>query len=365
MTTPHTHDIPVTFSSAVKHFNPAWFAAIMGTAVVPLAISFVELPGTRIVAAIFFVLSIVMFFAALLPWVLRFIMHPTSAKADFNHPVVTNFYPTMPISLIVIALCFLKYPDLLCSVHASHVTAFVLWVLGTIGIYVMGFVVLLHVFRHKEINVGHANFGWYIPPVSKLLIPVAGFELAQIFPGSMEATFGISIISLGIGFFLFLFVGAAVYHRYIYHELPMSRLAATFFVGIAPTAIIAVALFKLMHLLHHQDVLGISAEVFTPIAKICILMNWGLAVWWFIMAVILIVFYMRTMKLPYALSWWAFTFPTGALCVSTGVAWKVTNFASVHWFYLAVVVFLLVVWCIVALRTAAGMLSRQIFKPAH
>ena len=120
--------------------------------------------------------------------------------------------------------------------------------MGAAGIYGMGFVILLGIFRNRGIQLQHANFGWFIPPVSKLIIPVAGFELAAVFPQHLELTFGLSMISLGVGFFLFLFVGAAVYHRYVYHDLPMSRLAATFFIGMAPTAIIAVILFKMLHL---------------------------------------------------------------------------------------------------------------------
>ncbi len=67
----------------------------------------------------------------------------------------------------------------------------------------------------------------------------------------------------------------------------------------------------------------------------------------------------------YALSWWAFTFPSGALAVASGVAWKVTGFTSIHWFYLFTVVFLLVVGAVVAIRTVRGMVTGQVFVPSH
>jgi len=34
----------LNFNEISKHFNPAWFAVVMGTAVIPLAISFIEHP---------------------------------------------------------------------------------------------------------------------------------------------------------------------------------------------------------------------------------------------------------------------------------------------------------------------------------
>ncbi|OIP92486.1 MAG: hypothetical protein AUK26_04625 [Syntrophaceae bacterium CG2_30_58_14] len=76
---------------------------------------------------------------------------------------------------------------------------------------------MLRVFSHKGITPAHANFGWFIPPVSQLIIPAAGLELAELYPQAVELTFGLSMISFGVGFFLFLFVGAVVYHRYVYH----------------------------------------------------------------------------------------------------------------------------------------------------
>jgi C4-dicarboxylate transporter/malic acid transport protein len=348
-----------------EHFSPAWFASVMGTAVIPLALSFIEQPWARPVAACFFVLGILMFLAALGPWLTKFILFPGQVKKDLNHPIAGSFLPTMPIALIVISLDFLKYPDLLFAVEVSQRIALVLWLIGAVGIYLMGFVILMHIFRHPEIRMEHANFGWYIPPVSKLLIPVAGFELAHTFPGLFELTFGVSIASLGVGFFLFLFVGATVYHRYVYHELPMSKIAATFFVGIAPTAILAVGLSKLMGLLQAHEVMGIDPAAIIPVLKLLILVNWGLAAWWFLMALLITLCYLRCLELPYALSWWAFTFPSGALAVSTGVAWRTSGLGFLHWFYCGVIVFLLGAWTIVAIRTALGIVSGKVFQPAH
>lgn len=167
------------------------------------------------------------------------------------------------------------------------------------------------------------------------------------------------------GLFLFLFVGSAVYHRYIYHELPASQFAATFFIGMAPTAIIAVILFKMMHLFEKSEVLGIDPLVFTPIAKLGILINWGLSIWWFIMALIVMIYYIRRLNMPYALSWWAFTFPTGALTVSTGIAWKVSGFGFIHTLFIVSLLFLLITWVLVVVRTSKGIASGKVFVPAH
>lgn len=87
----------------------------------------------------------------------------------------------------------------------------------------------------------------------------------------------ISLISLGVGFFLFLFVGAAVYHRYVYHEPPPTQFSPTFFIGVAPTAVAAIALFKLCHLLRVQPVFGLVGEALETLLNLAVLVTWGFA----------------------------------------------------------------------------------------
>ncbi|MBN1958843.1 MAG: hypothetical protein JXQ81_06230 [Desulfuromonadales bacterium] len=360
-----SEDFKLTPRSLTEHFNPAWFAAVMGTAVIPLALSFLKSGWVYPLSYACIVFSVVVFCMFIVPWTAKFFLFPASIRKDFNHPIASNFFPTMPIALILFSLNLMKYPTMFFSEAFSLQFAYYLWFLGATGIYVMGFIILVHIFRHQEIKLQHANFGWYIPPVSKLIIPIAGYELAGYFPEHAELLLTISTASFGIGFFLFIFVGAAVYHRYIYHELPMSRFAATFFIGIAPAAIISVILFKIMHLFSHHQFMGLDATTVTTLCKFGIVFTWGFAAWWFIMAIIMILYYLTKVELPYALSWWAFTFPSGALCVSSGVAWKASQFGIIYNFYIFSVIFLLLIWFLVFIRTMQGVMTGKIFAPTH
>jgi len=349
----------------IQHFNPAWFASVMGTAVVPLAISFVDASWVEPVAAVFITLAVAMFVAILIPWTLRFFMFPDAVRHDLHHPIAASFFPTMPIAIVVVALDLLKFPELFFTPSASEEIAFWLWLIGSIGIYVAGFIVLPRIYQSDRIELSHANFGWFIPPVANLLIPVGGLELAALFPERFELTFLLSMVSLGIGLVLFVFVGALVYQRYVLESLPVSKFAATSFIAIAPTAIIAVALFKLIRLFEVGTPIAISAEAVRAFSVLGILVAWGFAAWAFAMALVVVASYLRKFDLPYALSWWAYTFPLGALAVSTGVAWKVTGFDSIRWFYVTVLVALAVVWVIVAARTAAAVWTGKVLQSPH
>lgn len=354
-----------SFKDTIRHFNPAWFASVMGTAVVPLAISFLDGSWVEYVAAVFIVLSIILFLVILIPWTLRLFLFPEAVRHDLNHPIAASFFPTMPIAIVVIALDLLKYPELFFGQRTSEDLAFWMWLIGTIGIYVAGFVVLPRIYQSDTIELSHANFGWFIPPVANLLIPVGGLELAIVFPDRFELTFLISMVSLGIGLVLFVYVGALVYHRYVLESLPPSKFAATSFIAIAPTAIISVALFKLMRLFEAGTPIDLSADAVKAFSILGILVAWGFAAWAFVMAVVIVASYVRNLGLPYALSWWAYTFPLGALAVSTGVAWKVTGFESVHWFYIGIVVVLFGVWITVATQTAVAVWTGKALESPH
>ena len=101
--------------------------------------------------------------------------------------------------------------------------------------------------------------------------------------------------------------GLLVYQRYVLESLPVSKFAATSFIAIAPTAIIAVALFKMMHLFEAGTPIDIDPHAVKAFSVLGILAAWGFAAWAFVMAVVIVISYVRDLDLPYALSWWAYT----------------------------------------------------------
>ena len=122
------------FTEIAEHFNPAWFAAVLGTAVIPLVLSFLDFPFKEFLAAFFFLTAVLMFLVALAPWTVKFFLYRENIGKDLNHPLAAHFFPTMPISLVILAMDFLKYPDLLLPPEESRALAFWLWLLGSLCI---------------------------------------------------------------------------------------------------------------------------------------------------------------------------------------------------------------------------------------
>jgi tellurite resistance protein TehA-like permease len=90
--------------------------------------------------------------------------------------------------------------------------------------------------------------------------------------------------------------------------------------------------------------------------------TWGFAMMWLALAAAITV---RTARrgLPFALTWWSFTFPVGT-CVTGTIALAARSGADVLRIASVVLFALLVAaWLVVAARTVAGSASGRLFKP--
>jgi len=318
------------------------------------------------ISQVWLFLTVVMFAVYIVPWTIRFFKYPHEVNEDLNNPIKGQFFPTMPISLIVIGIGLAKVGPTLFSISSLRWPCTALFFAGTVGIYIFGFILVLILYRSKEVQLEHGVHAWYIPPVSHLIIPILGLILiARYYSGTFmgDILFVISITSLGIGFFLFLFVGAIVYHRYACGSgFPAPKLAPTFLIGIAPTAVMTIALVKLASAIDKVS-FGFNLPQVLPMIKLSTLMMWGFSVWWFILTVILFFYYLRKIRHPFSFGWWSYTFPMGAFAISGGSIGQLLDF-SLFWFNLYIVNFLLFfVWFVTFYLTVKLVRDRKAFVP--
>ncbi|OQY08793.1 MAG: hypothetical protein B6I28_04205 [Fusobacteriia bacterium 4572_132] len=351
----------------IERFIPSWFSVIMGTGILPIALMLASkwVPIYKPLAKGFFILSIVLFFIILVPWLLRFFMYPKAVKKDLFHPILGSFFPTMPISLLTLSVGFLTVGEHISFIGKPLAIQLATWlfIAGTIGIILLGLIILPIMFTGESIDLQHANFGWFIPPVSHLFITIVGLDLIKYYPKSSAADslFLVSMIALGIGIMLFIFVGAAVYHRYTYHELPASSIASTFFIGMVPTAKVAIISVKAYGALAFTNY-NFNMDVVHTLMKLTAIISWGFSIWWFVLAIIVLLEKIIKNDLPFALSWWAFAFPIGALAVSTGAINKIMpNIMFPIILQILIVIFLLV-WVTTLINTLIGIKNGSLFK---
>ena len=92
--------------------------------------------------------------------------------------------------------------------------------------------------------------------------------------------------------------------------------------------------------------------------------TWGFAMVWLVLAAAVTI---RTelQKLPFALTWWSFTFPVGTCVTGTSALAARTHVPAVAWWAMALYAFLVFAWLVVAVRTAHRAVVRgDILAPA-
>ncbi|QSG06933.1 C4-dicarboxylate transporter [Halapricum desulfuricans] len=357
-------------ANTVEFFGPQWFGSTMGTGALGVALGLLAaqsgIDALLPFAQLFVALTAVMTVTYTLPWLARMWLYPHRVRTDLTHPIRSQFFPTMPITLIVLGLGIARTMGDIVPSSVLEPLLTGLFVLGSAGIFGFGLVVVTIMFTNDEIGTEHGVFAWYIPPVSHLVIPLLGFDLVA---GHLAGTatgqfvFVVSMIALGIGSFMFLFFGSIVLHRYAYESLPREKLAPTFVIGLAPTAVLTIALVKLAHALEAGVGLGLAVEPLVPGLKLLALVMWGFSAWWFVLTAGLVAHYVTRRTHPFFFTWWAYTFPLGAFAISAGSLGGFLGIGGFTATLAAVTGLLAVVWVVTAALTTRMVLRGHAFTP--
>ncbi|AEC52835.1 C4-dicarboxylate transporter, putative [Pyrococcus sp. NA2] len=289
----------------IRKFAPSWFASVMGTgalALVSLAYS-TKLHPLRELAIILTYLNTLVFFLLLIPWTLRWVMYREEAIKDLKHPMLCHFYGTMGIAMLVLSADYLM-------ILKNAEVAKVFWTIGTAVTILFSILIPYLMFIEKEIDVRNVTPAWFIPPVGLIVIPLAGAPLINGFSGiGKEIAYLINYFAWGSGFFLYLALFAIVMYRFIIHEPLPCGIAPAIWINLGP---IGAGTSTLYALIRNSEFIKVKEPLLT-----FGLVFWGFGIWWLTMAILMTLYYIRRLNLPYSLAWWAFIFPLGAYVSAT------------------------------------------------
>ncbi len=232
-------------------------------------------------------LSVGIFVILAVFYITKLVKHPNAVKAELKHPVKLSFFPAISISLILLGTVLLNImPDLAKPV----------WWAGV----VLQFILLLYVFsswvNHEHFETAHVNPSWFIPAVGNVVVPIAGFSF-----GYVELSW--FFFSIGILFWIVLLT--IVFNRILFHNPIPPKLLPTMAILIAPPAVGFVAYTKMAGGLDHFGHFMYGAALFFTV---------------FIATQI-----PKFVKLPFFLSWWAYSFPFASVTIATFIMFEQTK----------------------------------------
>jgi len=336
----------------LQAFAPGWFAAVMGTDVLAVTLHFYAklLPALDAPAVGLHWLNVLFFVLLAGPWLARWVRHPAAALSSLRHPVQAHFYPTFSIALIVLALQFLAFG------HHTTGIALALWLPGALLTVVFSFAILTLIFHGETVTLEHVTPAMFIPPVGLVVIPVAGAPLAATLePGWREAMLVANWAVLGAGSLLYVGVLALTMFRYVLGKRVGRPLVPTAWVNLGPLGVIPVSLLNLADAMPELAAGGV--------VQVAGLMLWGFGAWWLLMASILTLSAARRGDLPFALSWWAFTFPLGAFVAASWRLGTQLGLAPIIAVGALALALLAGLWLITLVRTLRGIASGALLRP--
>jgi tellurite resistance protein len=266
-------------SERLENLPVSLFSVVMGLAGLTLAWQRAEgrfeiavSPWLAALTAGVFVLLATLYAAKLL-------RHPQAVAKEFSHPLKLSFFPTFSIALVLLAAVFLP--------HAARLS-YSLWALGAALHLAFTLAVMSIWVRHTGFEITHVNPAWFIPVVGNIVVPIAGVVLGEV---------EVSWFFFAVGLVFWLVLLTIIFYRMIFHAPLPERMVPTLFILLAPPA---------AGFLSYVELAG-GLDAFARVL-------YYTALFLFLLLAVQARLFLR---LKFALSWWAYSFPLAALTLAT------------------------------------------------
>ncbi|WP_299545852.1 SLAC1 anion channel family protein [uncultured Helicobacter sp.] len=327
-----------TNQSWLMHFPIMFFASIMGVGGLSLVASksikvfnLTQLNGLLIALV---ALSAFLFCVVALLYVLKILKYPNAFKKELKHPVRINFFAATSVSVLIVLMLLLPFIP-----KSFGITLFYLGALLQLifSLYVVRFWFI------NEMQQKMANPAWFIPIVGNLIVPLAGMQFNT---QSYVIPFEILIFYFGMGSFFWILLNAALLIRLVFGENLPQKFLPTLFIFIAPPSVFSLDILMLFgHFSQLQTLYGIASASFSIALFFMLLMVSMFGVF-------------RCIK--FALSWWAFTFPTAAFTLCALELYAISHSKFYAFLGIFGIILTTIIVCIVSFRTLIAIQKREI-----
>ncbi|HHO60024.1 MAG TPA: C4-dicarboxylate ABC transporter [Thiotrichales bacterium] len=212
-------------------------------------------------------------------FVAKLLRHPDAVRAELKHPVKLSFFPAISIGMFLLAIA---------GQHHEPELAAGLWRLGAVVHFALMLFILNSWVNHPHFKVVHINPAWFIPAVGNVLVPIAGAGLDY---------HEISWFFFSVGMLFWIVLLTLVFNRVLFHDPLPAKLEPTLFILIAPPAVGFVSWVKLTG----------GVDEFGRVL-------YYLALFF---SLFLLTQVKRLARLPFFLSWWAYSFPLAAITIAS------------------------------------------------
>jgi tellurite resistance protein len=314
--------------SRLAHFPVAFFAAVMGSAGFAIATQRAEqtFGAGNVASTAISVFAGGLFLVLAAVYLAKALRHPAAVLAEWRHPVRLSFFATVSIGVLLLSVTALPH---------ARLAAESLWLVGTTLQLFVSLSILSAWIGDRKFETPHLNPAWFIPAVGNIVVPLAGVPL-----GHVETSW--FFFAVGVLFWVVLLT--LVFNRLIFHHPLPERLVPTLMILVAPPAVAFLAYMRL------------TGGALDPFARILFYAALSL----FLLVACQI---RRLVRLRFALSWWAYSFPLAALTTATAVYGEAIGSALLKAVFVALYALLAAVMTLLAFLTIRALARGEIMQP--
>ncbi|WP_433548453.1 TDT family transporter [Streptomyces sp. CA-294286] len=357
--TPERADPVVPFPQ-LRHLGPQWYATVMGTAVLATAGTALPYrsPVLHVALTAAWVLAALVLLVLLAARALHWRHHRDQARAHLLDPAVAPFYGCLAMAVLAVGGGAATVGQDVLGPATALGVASVLWGAGTVlALLAAAVVPYLMVVRHRIEGVSAASPVWLLPLVAPMVSAALGPQLMGHLPQGQARTamlltcyalFGLSLLAT-------LLILPLVLARLLVHgPLPLP-LTPTLFLVLGPLGQSTTAVNQLADVA--PGAIGATyAHGFQAFAVVYGVPVLGFALLWLALAVAMVVRGARA-GMPFAMTWWGFTFPVGTCVTGAAGLARHTGLDALLWLATGLFLLLVAAWTVTAFRTVRGLLS--------
>jgi C4-dicarboxylate transporter/malic acid transport protein len=349
-----------------RHLGPNWFASVMGTGIVANAAVLLPLhvPGLHSVALGFWVLAAAMLLALGTATAVHWLRYPENARGHHRDPSMAPFYGAPAMAMLTVGAGALLIGKQLIGAGIALRVDEVLWTLGTITGLISAIAIPYLMFTEHALTVKDTYGSWLMPIVPPMVSAATGAGLIAHLPAGQDrltlllaclAMFGVSLMASVI-------VITLLWGRLATQGVGPARMVPTLWIVMGPLgqSITAIGLLSTAAARAVAGPYGSAMDIMAVLYGVPV---WGFAIIWLVIAATIT---LRTARrqLPFALTWWSFTFPVGTVVTGTSELAAHTHAAFLVAAGGALYALLIAGWLAAAGGTARSALSGRAFLPA-
>ena len=350
----------------IRQFTPNWFTVSMGTGVVALIVS--EFPMIKALTwqlgTGLWYFNILLFVLFSVLYGLRWAFYLHEAKQIFQHPSMSLFLGTIPMALATILNGFLKYGQPIYGDTAVQI-AQTLWYADVVLALLVAWAVPFAMYRHQEHALQQMTAVWLLPIVACEVAASSGGLLLGHLAADTHAVAILlgSYVLWGVSVLPAFAILTILMLRLVLHKLPEKELAVSSWLALGPIGTAALALLVLGHQAPTlMASLGLAqlGQLFHQAGILASLILLGFGLWWLGIAVLTTLHHAKQ-DLPFNLGWWGLTFPLGVYTLAILNLAQQLNLAFLYAVGYAFAAILMLLWSLVATKTAHGFYQGHLF----